>query len=124
MLALDHFLEELGRQWLDVDAVSHTLVGHDRGRVGVDQHRLVAFFAQGAAGLGAGVVELGRLANHDRAGADDHDLHRAASSKKSSKRRWLSGGPGQPSGWHWTLKTGSSRWRKPSTEPSFRFTCE
>ena len=36
----------------------------------IDLH---TFLAQRAAGLRAGVVELGRLADHDRAGADDED---------------------------------------------------
>ena len=59
---------------LDVGGVGHARVGHDRGRVGVDQHDLVAERAQGLAGLGAGVVELAGLADDDRPGADDHDL--------------------------------------------------
>ncbi len=31
-------------------------------------------------------------------------------------------GPGAPSGWYWTVSIGSSRWRRPSTEPSLRLT--
>ena len=46
------------------------LVGHDGGRVGVDEHDIDAFIAQHAAGLGAGVVKLGRLTNDNRTGAD------------------------------------------------------
>ena len=49
-------------------------IGHDRGRIGVDQHDLVAQPAQGLAGLRAGVVELAGLTDHDRPGADDHHL--------------------------------------------------
>ncbi len=45
-------------------------------------------------------------------------------SVKRSKRCWLSWGPGAPSGWYWTLKTGRERWARPSTEPSFRFSWE
>src|SRR5207245_5406649 len=41
-------------------------------------------------------------------------------STKRSNRCWLSVGPGQPSGWYWTLNTGRERWPRPSTEPSFR----
>ena len=43
-------------------------------------------------------------------------------STKRSNRWWLSVGPGQPSGWYWTLNTGSERWARPSTEPSLRLT--
>ena len=38
----------------------------------IAKERPDALFAQHAARLGAGVVELGRLPDHDRAGADDH----------------------------------------------------
>ena len=46
---------------------------HDGRRVAVDQDDLVTLFAQGLAGLGAGIVELTGLADDDRAGADDED---------------------------------------------------
>src|SRR5262249_38747518 len=59
---------------LDVGAVGRLRVGHDRGRVGVDQHDLVALFAQGLARLGAGIVELASLADDDGAGADQEDF--------------------------------------------------
>ena len=59
---------------LDVGAVGQLGIGHDGGRVRVDQHDLVALLPEGLAGLRAGVVELGRLADDDRAGADHEDL--------------------------------------------------
>jgi len=59
---------------LHVDLVGDGGVGHDRGRVGVDEHDLVPLPAQGLAGLGAGVVELAGLADDDGARADDEDL--------------------------------------------------
>ena len=90
-LALDDAPDDLGRQRLDVDGVGDVLVGHDRGRVGVDQDRAHALFAQGAAGLGAGVVELGRLADDDRTGAEDEDAlrrrHRSRVTSRSPQRR-------------------------------------
>ena len=61
-------------QRLDVGHVGHAGIGHDRGRIGVDQHDLVAQAAQRLAGLGARVVELARLADDDRPGTDDHHL--------------------------------------------------
>ena len=63
-----------GRDRLDVGAVGEVRVGHDRGRVGVEQDDLVALLLQRLAGLGAGVVEFAGLADDDRAGADDQDL--------------------------------------------------
>ena len=62
----DDFFQIFRQQWLHIDPVGDIGVGHDRCRVGVDQHDLHTFFLQGAAGLGAGVVEFGRLSDHDR----------------------------------------------------------
>src|SRR6202011_3126104 len=56
----------------------------DRRRVGVDEHGRDPFFAERLARLRAGVVELRRLADHDRARPEDEHLarllglHRAA----------------------------------------------
>ena len=70
----DHLLDELGGDRLDVGGVGELRVGHDRGRVGVDQADPEALGPQHAAGLGAGVVELAGLADDDRPGADDQDV--------------------------------------------------
>ena len=70
----DDLLDDLGGDRLDVGPVGHLRVGHDRGRVRVDQDDLVPLLAQGLARLGARVVELARLADDDRPGADDQDL--------------------------------------------------
>ena len=69
----DNLLHHLGRDRLDVSAERELRIGHDRGRIGVDEHHLVAFLAQGLAGLDAGVVELTALADNDGAGTDDED---------------------------------------------------
>ena len=42
-------------------------IGHDRGRVGVDQDHAVALCAQNAAGLGSRIVEFTGLTDNDRA---------------------------------------------------------
>ena len=68
------------RERLDVGAVGQVRVGHDGGRVGIDQHHLVAVGPQRLAGLRAGVVELAGLADDDRAGADDQDAVEVVSS--------------------------------------------
>ena len=64
---------DLRRQRLDVGAVGELRVGHDRRRVAVDEDDLEPLGAQRLARLRAGVVELARLPDDDRAGADDED---------------------------------------------------
>ncbi len=70
----DDLRQRRERQRLDVGRVGHAGVGHDRRRVGVHQHDLVAQLPQRLAGLGAGVVELAGLPDHDRTRTDDHHL--------------------------------------------------
>ena len=69
----DDLLHELDGERLDVGGVGELRVGHDGGRIGVHQDDAVAFFAQGLARLGARVIELAGLADHDGTGADDED---------------------------------------------------
>ncbi len=73
LLADDDFLDAFRRDRLDVGAVGELRVGHDGGRVGVDEHDAVAFLLERLAGLRAGIIKLARLADDDRAGADDED---------------------------------------------------
>ena len=73
-LLLDYPGDDLKGQGFDVYDVGDVLVGHDGGWVGVDQHGGDALFAEGLAGLGAGVVELGGLAYDDGAGANYEDF--------------------------------------------------
>ena len=56
---------------LDVCDICRSGVGHDRGRVAVDQNNPVTFFSQCLAGLNAGVIKLAGLPNDDGAGAND-----------------------------------------------------
>ena len=68
------FSTNSGGDRLDVGRVGELGVGHDGGRVGVDQRHPQALGPQHLAGLGAGVVELAGLPDHDRPGADDEDV--------------------------------------------------
>jgi hypothetical protein len=61
-------------QRLDVRAVGHARIGHDRGRVRIDQHDLVSLFAQRLAGLRARVVKLASLTDDDRARTNQQDF--------------------------------------------------
>ena len=129
---LDDLGHDLGGDRLDVGPVRHLRVGHDRGRVGVDQDDFEPLFPQGLAGLGPGVVELAGLADDDGPGPDDEDfmdvrcawalflgvpLHEGDEFIEE-----IGGivGPAEASGWYCTEKTGSRRWRIPSRLWSFR----
>ena len=70
----DDALDEVGGNGLNVDALGGLRVGHDGGRIGVDEDHFVAFFAEGFAGLGAGVIELTSLSNDDGTGTDNENL--------------------------------------------------
>ena len=72
-LFLNDLGDEFGRDRLDIGRVGHFRIGHDGGRIGIDQNDAIAFGSQGLAGLDAGIVELTSLADDDRARADDQD---------------------------------------------------
>ena len=69
----DDALDELGGDRLDVGAVGQLGIGHDRGRVAVDQDDAVPVLFEHLAGLGARIVELARLADDDGAAADNEN---------------------------------------------------
>ena len=70
-LLLDDLGDEIRRDRLDIGRVGDAGVGHDRGRVRVDQDNPIALFFQGLAGLRSGIVELAGLPDHDRPGPYD-----------------------------------------------------
>ena len=72
-LALDDLHRHVGHEGFDVGRVRDLRVRHDRRRVRVDEDDAVALPAQDTAGLGAGVVELARLADDDRPRTEDQD---------------------------------------------------
>ena len=73
LFPVDDGRDDLPGERLDVRGVGEVGVGHDGGRVRVGEDDPVALLAQHPARLGAGIVELAGLADHDRAGADDQD---------------------------------------------------
>ena len=73
-LALDDLGHDLPSQRLDVGPVRRLRIGHDRGRIRVDQHDLVALFAERLAGLRARIVEFTGLPDDDRARANQQNL--------------------------------------------------
>ena len=90
----DDLVDALGGDRLDVGAVGKLGVGHDRGRIRVHQDDAVALFLERLAGLRARIIELARLPDDDRAGADDQDRvdvsalrHKSAGNKAAFRRR-------------------------------------
>ena len=65
--------DDLRADRLDVGGVCDARVGHDGGRVGVDEDDAQALLLQDAACLRARVVELARLTDDDGARPDDED---------------------------------------------------
>ena len=90
-LALDDPAQARDVERLDVGRVGELGVGHDRRRVRVHEDDAEALGAQHAARLGARVVELAGLADHDRPAADDEDRLDVVASRHVSGSR--------PSGW-------------------------
>ncbi len=72
--ALDDRFDHFGRDRLDVGAIGELRIGHDRGRIRIHQHDLVAFFAQRLAGLHAGIIKFAALPDDDRTGADEQNF--------------------------------------------------
>ena len=59
---------------LDVGDVGGFRIGHDRRRIGVDQHDLVTLLPQRFAGLRSGIIKLAGLTDDDRTRADDQNF--------------------------------------------------
>jgi hypothetical protein len=70
-LALDDLRDHRPGDRLDVGDVGHLRVGHDRRRIRVHEDDPVPLLAERLARLRARIVELARLPDDDRAGADD-----------------------------------------------------
>ena len=73
-LPCNHLGHGFRRDRFDVSAMGRLRVGHDRGRVAVDEHDFIALLPEGLTGLGARIVKFAGLADDDRARADDEDL--------------------------------------------------
>jgi hypothetical protein len=70
---LDDGEHRLGCERFDVGAVREFRIGHDRGRVGIDQDDPEALLPEHLARLCPRVVELARLTDDDGSGPDDED---------------------------------------------------
>ena len=59
-------LDNVKSKRLDINFVSHSLIGHDSCRVGVNKHDLKTFLLEGTASLSACIVKFGSLSDNDR----------------------------------------------------------
>ena len=70
---LDDLGDDFRRDRLDIGGIRQFRIGHDGGRIGIDQDDAVALLLQRLDRLGARIVEFAGLADHDGTGADDQD---------------------------------------------------
>ena len=70
----DDPFEKLHRQGLNINPVGGFGICHDRGGVAIGEYHLEALFAEGLTCLGAGIVKLAGLANHNRTGPNQQNL--------------------------------------------------
>ena len=83
----DDFPHRFRGDGLDVRPVGEHRVGHNGGGIGIDEHDPVAFLAESLAGLGAGVVKLTALPDHNGTGAKNQDVVDVVSSGHSVEAR-------------------------------------
>ena len=71
------FFNDLGhhfrRDGFDVSCIRQVRIGHDGGRIGIDEDDAITFFFQRLAGLCSGIVKFAGLADHNRPRPDDED---------------------------------------------------
>ena len=70
---LDDLGDHLRRDRLDIGRIRQIRIGHDRRRIGIDEDDPIALGLERLAGLRAGIVEFARLADDDRARANNQD---------------------------------------------------
>ncbi len=92
-LAIDDAAQHISIQRLHVGGRRELRVGHDRGRVGVGQDHPVALFTEHLAGLGARVVELACLSDHDGPRPDQQDRLDVVAARHQATPRSAAGYP-------------------------------
>ena len=69
----NNFFKHRPGQRLNIGPVGKIGIGHNRGRIRVDQDDAVALLFERLAGLSARVIKFTRLADHNRAGTDQQN---------------------------------------------------
>ena len=70
---LDDLADDFRRDRFDIGRVRQFRIGHDGGRIGIDQHDPITLLLERLDRLRAGIIEFAGLADHDRTGANDQD---------------------------------------------------
>ena len=96
-LLLDDLGHDLRRDRLDIGRVRQIRVGHDGGRIGIDQDDPVALVLERLAGLRARIIELAGLADDDRTRADDQDRGNVGPFGHSFRLMWAQKEASDPS---------------------------
>ena len=73
-LLFNNSAKRLRRQRFKVDGIGQLFVRHNGSRIGIDQNSLNPLLLQDATGLGAGIIKLRRLPDHNRSRADNENL--------------------------------------------------
>jgi len=84
-LLFDDLRQRRHGERLDIRRVRHARIRHNGRGIGVHQHDLKTQAAQGFARLGAGIIKFARLADHDRAGANDKHFPDVGSSRHKGR---------------------------------------
>ena len=107
LFLLDDFLYEEGRDRQEVNLVGNPFGGLHGGDVGIDEDGFHALLPHGLQGLGTGIVEFSGLADLQGSGAQEQNFlyvgisHCCQSFEiNSSKRKFVSVGPLEASGWN------------------------
>ena len=96
LLPFDNLGDDLRRDRLDVGPVGELGIGHDGGRVRVDEDDLVSLLPQRLAGLHPGVVEFAALADDNGARANNENFAQGSVFRHGCWARCLFSGTGFP----------------------------
>jgi hypothetical protein len=77
----DHFFCERHSQRFHVSSIGQVWIGHDGGRIGIDQHHFKSIRPKRLASLRPGIIKLTSLPDNDRAGAYYQDSMNVSASR-------------------------------------------
>ena len=72
-LARDDFFDEVGCDGFDIGGIGQSRIGHDRGRIGIDEDDAITLRPERLAGLCPGIIELAGLADNNGPRSDDQN---------------------------------------------------
>ena len=72
-MLVQNVFQRIHRQRHEVNMIRRHRIGHDGGRVGIDQDNFDAFFAKGAGGLGSRIIKFTGLSDDNGSATDYQD---------------------------------------------------